>query len=188
VVLERLEDSQWKPLDSRTVLGSGDRIRFRFHSTIAGWLYVHYVGSGGESGWLLPKANELGQRIAGGDSHYIPGGTGSYTVAGPPGFDVVYWILSPKAVPADALLPPGVKRAVPRTLIPRCRAQQDTQMACLDERAGPAPVSGSDEAILRRSNLRARELRIDKESTVSTIEPADRSTGIIIYEFRLAHR
>lgn len=188
VVLERMEDSRWVALDARTVLDSGDRIRFRFLSTIPGWLYVHYIGAGGESAWLVPRTNEQGHRIVAGDSYNIPGGTGSYTVAGPPGFDVVYWILSPKPVPADALLPPAAKRSVPQTLIPRCRGEQNTLLACLDDRAGPAAVSASGLATLRRSNLRPRELKIDQDSAVSTIEPADRTTGIIMYEFRLAHR
>jgi hypothetical protein len=189
VVLERNDGSQWSAVDARTVLNSGDRIRFRFKSTLPGWLYVHYAGSGGETGLLLPQKNEIGHRILGGETYQVPAGAGSFTVAGPPGFDVLYWVLSPKPVPAESLLPPSAKRA-PRTLIPRCRGQLSggTESACLDDRAGPAAVEASQLAPLRRSSLRARELRIGTESGVSTIEPADRSAGIIIYEFRLAHR
>jgi hypothetical protein len=187
VVLERKDGSQWNAVDARTVLNSGDSIRFKFQSTLPGWLYVHYAGSGGESGLLLPQKNETGHRIIGGESYQIPAGQGSYTVEGPPGFDVLYWVLSPKPVPAESLLPSSVKRA-PRTLIPRCRGQIGTEMACLDDRAGPSTVDAAQLAPLRSSSLRARELRIQTESGVSTIEPSDRSTGIIIYEFRLAHR
>jgi hypothetical protein len=187
VVLERKDGAQWTAVDARTVLNSGDRIRFRFRSTLPGWLYVHYAGSGGETGLLLPQKNEIGHRVIGGESYQVPAGAGSYAVAGPPGFDVLYWVLSPKPVPAESLLPPSAKRA-PRTLIPRCRGQVSSEMACLDDRAGPAAVEASQLEPLRRSSLRARELRIETESGVSTIEPADRSTGIIIYEFRLAHR
>jgi hypothetical protein len=182
VVLERLRD-EWKPVDPRTVLDSGDRIRFRFSAGEAGWLYVYAVGSGGGAGWLLPKtAAEPGHRVEAGSQYRIPASPGSYSISGPEGFDVLYWILAPRPLPAGTVLPRPAARPVENTLRPRCRTGTEPVLACVDERAGPAPVTAM------KTGLKARELKIESGADAVRIEPVDRAAGIIIYEFRLAHR
>jgi hypothetical protein len=166
VVLERLSEDRWERLDARTVLSAGERVRFRFTSSMPGWLCVYYTGSGGRSEWLLPS-----RLIVKDTAYLVPAEPASFTVEGPPGMDILYWILSAKQVPLEALIPEGARRSQPNTMIPRCR-QETVQLACLDERAGP-------------SKLRARDLKIEG---TATMQPADRNVGVITYEFRMAHR
>jgi hypothetical protein len=183
VVLERLQQD-WVAVDPRTVLDSGDRIRFRFSAGEPGWLYVYAVGSGGSAGWLLPKsASEPGHRVEAASRYRIPASPGSYTISGPEGFDVLYWILAPRPLPAETVLPRSASRPIENTLRPRCRTEAETVLACVDERAGPAAVAKAN-----LGGLRARELKIESGADAVRIEPVDRTAGVIIYEFRLAHR
>lgn len=172
VTLERHAQDRWTALDSKTVLDSGDRVRFRFRGSQPGWLYVYYTGSDGKSDWLEKE----GQLTVKEQEYEVPRGS-SYTVSGPPGFDTVYWILSPKPIPAEALIPASAKRNVSNTMRPRCRDGQpeDTKAACLDNRAGPA-------------GLRARELKLDKAPSGAAAGTNDRNVGVMVYEFRIAHR
>jgi hypothetical protein len=181
LALERQAEGRWARVDPQTVLSAGERIRFRFSTNTPGWLCVYYTGSGGQSEWLLPS------RLVVKDTPYlVPAEPASFSVDGPPGMDVLYWILSPKQVPLESLVPAGAKRTMPNTLIPRCRSQS-VVMACLDDRAGPAPLDTASSP-LRQSRLRARELKIDSGSNGASIQPAERNIGVIVYEFRLAHR
>lgn len=168
VVLERRGEAGWEKLDPRTVLSAGDRIHFRVTSSSPGWLAVYYTGSGGRSEWLMPDA----RLIAKDSANLVPAEPASFTIDGPPGIDTLYWILSAKPVPLEALVPDAARRPLPNTLIPRCR-NESVQMACLDERAGP-------------SKLRARELKITGSDAGTPA--ADRNIGVIVYEFRIAHR
>lgn len=187
LALERLADGRWNRIDPQTVLASGDRVRFQFSSNAPGWLSVYYTGAGGRSEWLLPS------RLIAKDSPYtIPAEPASYSIDGPPGLDVLYWILSPKPMAPEALVPAGARRPLPNTLIPRCRGGKEpdtaSALACLDERAGPAPLDAATSP-LRQSRLRARELKIDNGGAGgASIQTAERTMGVIVYEFRLAHR
>lgn len=175
-------------MDPRTVFAAGDRIRFRFSANPGGWLYVHYAGSGGQSDWLVPdETSQPGRLVVADQSVTVPADSSTkFTVTGPPGFDTIYWILSPKPLPADALLPAARRPATaPNTMRPRCRVPS---APCLDDRAGPAPLAAAGLPVRRSSGLRARELKIEKDAAGSRIEPADRAVGAIVYEFRLAHR
>jgi hypothetical protein len=151
VGLERLADDKWTRIDPQTVLTKGERVRFRFVSANPGWLAVYYVGSGGQSEWLSPS-----QLVVKDNAVVVPPDPASFLIGGPPGLDTLYWILAPKQLPLEALVPPS-ERKPSRTLIPRCRETAP----CTDDRAG-------------LNKLRARDL--------------DRNIGVIVYEFRLAHR
>ncbi|MEZ5356714.1 MAG: DUF4384 domain-containing protein [Bryobacteraceae bacterium] len=189
VVLERsAQPNAWKPVDPRTVLDNGDHIRFRFATATPGWLYVYVTGSSGSSAWLLPgEAKEIGYRVEAGAEYRIPAAPESLTVSGPEGYDVVYWILSPRPLAAEAVFP-GPSKA-PRTLRPMCRERLSPSDPCLDDRAGPSLASAAPDAKQPRpSGLRARELTIDRENAITRIEPVDRILGLIVYEFRIAHR
>lgn len=189
LTLERLQDSNWARLDPQTVLASGDRIRFQFTSNAPGWLCVYYTGSGGQSEWLWPPG-AASRLIAKDTAQSIPAEPAAYSVAGPPGLDVLYWILSPQQVPLESLVPPRAPRPVPSTLIPRCRAGVvgGQELACLDDRAGPAPLDAASSPFRPTRRLRARELKIDSGSTGASIQTAERNIGVIVYEFRIAHR
>jgi hypothetical protein len=182
VALERREAGQWTTLDPRTVLRSGDPIRFRFQTPFAGFLYVYYRGSDGETGWLFPTAEAgMENRVEAGRAYLIPPGPGHFEIAGPPGFDSVYWLLSPKGLTDRPAPPPAVD--APRTLIPRCRdALQPkppvtAERACLDDRAGARVVE----------TLRPREIRMSGSGT-TRITPEKPGAVPVLYEFRLAHQ
>ncbi|MCC6536122.1 MAG: DUF4384 domain-containing protein [Bryobacterales bacterium] len=189
VAVERLTGGHWRAEDPRTVFASGDRIRFRFSANPGGWLYVHYAGSGGQNDWLVPdETTQPGRLVVADQSITVPADSSTrFTVTGPPGFDIVYWILSPRPLPAEALLPTARRTVTPNTMRPRCRVP--SAAPCLDDRAGPAPLAAAPDLPVRRSSgLRARELKIEKDAAGSRIEPVDRAVGAIVYEFRLAHR
>jgi hypothetical protein len=183
VVLERRDGEQWIALDPRTVLRSGDPIRFRFQTTFAGFLSVYYRGSDGETDWLFPTA-EAGtdNRVEAGRAYLIPPGPGFFEISGPPGFDSVYWLLSPKPLGERPALPQAAD--TPRTMIPHCRdalqpkpAAPGDQRACLDDRAGARAGE----------TLRPREIRLSG-SGATKITPAQQGTVPVLYEFRLAHQ
>src|SRR6476661_1811238 len=100
IVLERNESSAWKAIDPGLVLGQGDLVRFRFRTTFDGYLYVINSGTSGSQSLLFP-ADSTGRnnRVQAGKEYSVPSNGASFKVAGPPGHDVVYWLVSP--VPLD---------------------------------------------------------------------------------------
>jgi hypothetical protein len=182
VVLERREAGQWAALDPRTVLRGGDPIRFRFQTPFAGFLYVYYRGSDGATGWLFPTAEAgMDNRVEAGRPYLIPPGPGHFEISGPPGFDSVYWLMSPKALTERPAAPPAGD--APHTLIPRCRdalqpkPATTAERACLDDRAGAKAVE----------TLRPREIRMSGSGT-TRITPEKAGAVPVLYEFRLAHQ
>jgi hypothetical protein len=186
LVMERSEEKQWKALDPHTVLNNGDSLRFRLQASFSGYLYVYYRGSGGEAEWLYPSpASTTSNRIESGATYLIPSSTSSYTVSGNPGFDIVYWLLSPKPFSGGERTPPRDDERVPRTMIPRCREDVAERTACLDGRAGAVRASPLPDSA--PSGLRARELRMTATGETTRIEAVD-GLGLFVYEFRVAHR
>src|SRR5437879_5175985 len=55
LMLERLENDTWRPIDPGLVLNQGDRIRFKFRSNFNGYLYVMNQGTGGTYEQLFPR-------------------------------------------------------------------------------------------------------------------------------------
>ncbi len=108
LIMERSQGDQWKAVNPQTVLDNGNSIRFRLKSSFSGYLYVYYRGSGGEAGWLYPSdISSVNNRIESGVPRLIPSGSTSYGVAGKPGFDTVYWLVSPRPLAAPDLHPPA---------------------------------------------------------------------------------
>lgn len=177
--VERKSESGWSVVDSKTVFDQGDRIRFRFRSTFNGYLYVMNYGTSGEHTVLFPR-QDTGQenRVAAGAVYVIPATDGVFRISGPPGHDVVSWLVSPVRLgrpEAEALVSPP--RAA--TLLPRC---DDTILRargeCIDHRAGPS--AGKDQ--------RSRDLLfLEKEKRTVVAAPAPLE-GPVVYEFRIAHR
>jgi hypothetical protein len=192
VRLELRRDSEWQPVESTAVFNAGDEIRFRFRTSFPGHLYVLNRASNGETGWLYPLPDQ-GQtsRVEPGPSYLIPGTRGSFVVGGAPGFDLTYWVLSPSPIDTRGPVMP-VPGSQPNTLVPRCREQAlQARGVCVDERAGPRPLSTPDQlpAELRRpAQLAARDLKFRAESGQTRISAKVSPTGVIVYEFRIAHR
>jgi|SRR5579863_3042629 uncharacterized protein DUF4384 len=186
LVMERFENKQWKALDPQTVLDNGDSVRFRLQASFSGYLYAYYRGSAGEAEWLYPTPGSTdNNRIEGGGTYMIPSTTASYTVAGKAGFDVVYWLISPRPLAGGERVPPREDERVPRTMVPRCRDAVPERTACLDGRAGA--VSATQAPDSGPSGLKARELRLSTAGETTHIEAAD-GAGLFVYEFRIAHR
>jgi hypothetical protein len=191
VSLELRKDGQWEPVDSTRVFDAGDEIRFRFRSSFPGYLYVLNRTSNGETAWLYPRPEEgHSSRVEPGPSYLVPGTRGSFAIGGAPGFDTTYWVVSasPIETRTPELAAPGSQ---PSTLVPRCRDQVlKSRGVCVDERAGPRPL-GKAEPVPKElgvARLAARDLTFRAEPAQTRISAKDRAAGVIVYEFRIAHR
>jgi hypothetical protein len=200
VTLQRLEAGSWKTVDPGLVLAQNDRVRFRLRTNFEGYLYVLNHSTSGKYEQLFPR-EETGEnnRIAAGHDYLVPATEALFRIAGPPGSEIVYWLVSPVAlsgsgsppyVPLPA--PPPQDKRLPQNLIPRCdneilRARGD----CVDSSAGPQRISPGEsmpQNFAGAKDATPRDLLFLREQGTSVVESPLRSTGPIIYEFRLAHR
>ena len=193
--VERQAADSWRAIEPGTVLAGGDAVRFKFKSNFDGYLYVINYGTSGRRALLFPLEGAApgANQVRAGQEYVIPPGAGRYRVAGPPGFDTIYWIVSPielpMALPAEPAVPGNAPSRPDPTLIPRCddeilRARGD----CVDSRGGFQQVDeqrAQAPAMPKTSSRGLFFIRRQKTSVVST--PA-KLTGPVMYEFRLAHR
>jgi hypothetical protein len=192
VRLELRKDGDWQPAESTAVFHANDEIRFRFRTSFPGYLYVLNRGSTGETDWLYPLPDQ-GQtsRVEPGPVYLIPGTRGSFVVSGTPGFDLTYWVVSPSPIDTRSPAMPA-PASQPSTLIPRCREQVlKARGLCVDERAGPRPLSKPDQVppeLRGGAQLAARDLKFRAEGGQTRISAKVSPTGVIVYEFRIAHR
>lgn len=194
IVLERSEAGAWKPIDPGLVLKRGDLVRFRFRPTFDGYLYVINSGTSGAQSLLFPgDATGRNNRVEAGREYFVPATGAAFQVAGPPGHDIVYWLVSP--VPLDGNPAAALTGAAPRpskNLIPRCdQSIFRARGLCIDSSAGPRNVndpSALPDAISSTApHLQSRELVIVQEQNRSRVSAPGKLTGPIVYEFRLAH-
>jgi len=190
--LELKKQGHWQRVDPKTVFHSGDAIRFRFVTSLGGFLYVMNRSSDGDASWLFPLSREgTTSRVEPGPDYLVPGTKGSFVVGGKAGFDVTYWILSPAPMDvSETTLPaPGSQ---PSTLEPRCRAELlQARGLCIDERAGPRPFRQNGQApplgALEGKTLVSRELKFQSQNDSTRISLAGSGSGVIVYEFLIAH-
>jgi hypothetical protein len=195
VTLDRQEGAAWKPVDPGFVFEKGDRLRFRFRANFDGYLYVMDYGTSGKYSLLFPR-DETGRenRIESGKEYRIPATEAWFRIDGPPGHDIVYWLVSPLplASGSDGLPPLPKQKAPPKTLLPRCddsifRARG----LCIDSSAGLRGIPETEELPENLKGVpraRSRELiivRKDEQSLISSPAPL---AGPVVYQFRLAHR
>jgi hypothetical protein len=194
IVLERLDGTAWHTIDPGLVLQQGDRVRFRFRTNFDGYLYVMNQGTSGQSEQLFPR-DETGQdnRIAANKEYQVPATSTAFRIAGPAGFEIVYWLVAPARL-TDAAphmgLPTGP--AKPLTLIPRC---DDTLLKargdCIDTSAGPKLVPRGEpvpDNLAAAADQGRRDLLFMRQKDTAVIASTEPLTGPVIYEFRLAHR
>jgi Domain of unknown function (DUF4384) len=199
IVLEKKTKERWKTMDPGTVFLQNDLLRFRVTANFNGYLYVLNHGTSGEYTLLFPRAETgQGNRIEAGRSTNVPATEGSFRITGPPGHEVVYWLVSPVELSSDQvqseyvpLPPPPKQRKTPPKLIPRCddeifRARGD----CVDVSAGPQSVAGEDlpDNLATIPALAARELTFERASSASVVTAAEAPGKPVIFEFRIAHR
>ncbi len=197
ITLERLEGSEWRTVDPGLVLDSGDRVRFRFRSNFDGFLYAMNYGTSGSYTLLFPR-EETGREnnVKAGRQYIVPATDTAFRIAGKPGHDIVYWMVSPVALgdtKAYVPLPPPPKPTpAPPNLMPRCddsifRARG----LCIDSSAGPRTIKSPDslpENLAGVPGATSRELIIMRQQNQSLLSATAPLNGPVIYEFRLAHR
>lgn len=204
ITLERFELGTWHAIDPSLVLADGDRLRFRYRTNFDGYLYVTNQTSSGNYEQLFPL-EETGQdnRIASGTEYQVPATSTDFKVAGPAGYEVVYFLVTPSRLAGG---PPGVAPSVapsvapvpstfktnPPVLIPRCddtiwRARGD----CIDHAAGPSLVPRGDDLppnLAGAADKGRRDLLFMRQNDKAVISSPVPLTGPVIYEFRLAHK
>jgi hypothetical protein len=191
LLLDRLDVTDWRPIDPGLVLASGDRVRFRFRTNFDGYLYVTNRGSSGKYEQLFPRT-DTGEdnRVLSAHEYQVPATAGLFRIGGPSGYETVYWLVSP--IPLTAR--PPQRQSKPITLHPRCdetimRARGD----CVDSYAGPRLVPSDEplpEALAQAQTSGASHpdlLLMRQENTAVFASPVP-LTGPVVYEFRLAHR
>ena len=60
VTVEREEKAQWTAVNAAHVFEAGDKLRFRFSASIAGYLYVMNQGTSGTYELLFPRSDTGG--------------------------------------------------------------------------------------------------------------------------------
>jgi len=193
LMLERLDGTTWKTIDPALVLAQGDHVRFRFRTNFDGYLYVTNQSTSGKYEQLFPR-EETGQdnHIVAGKDYQVPATSMAFRIAGPPGHEVVYWLVSPGPLtdmPARPTLPPA--NTTPLTLIPRCdEGVMKARGDCIDSTAGPKLIPRDVDVSqdLAAANAASRELFFVREQNTAVISSTAPLTGPVIYEFQLAHR
>jgi Domain of unknown function (DUF4384) len=195
LVLERLDKDTWRTIDPGLVLAQGDRVRFKFRTNFDGYMYVMNQGTGGTYEQLFPR-EETGQdnHVAASKEYQVPATSGAFRVAGPPGHDVVYWLVSPLRLNEGAPVNPrpAATSATPN-LMPRCDdAILRARGECVDSSAGPKLVPRGTQIpqnlTAQGADSKQRDLLVMRQKNTAVISSPEPLTGPIIYEFRLAHR
>ena len=197
LTLERQEGGAWRAVDPGLVFSQGDRVRFRFHTNFDGYLYVMNQATSGNYAILFPREDTGEQnRIEAGKEYVVPAVQGWFRVSGPPGQDILYWMVTPLALGAQPkyqpLPPPPKPGAVPPRLVPRC---DDTifkaRGECVDGSAGAKGVRPEEKLPANLSGVpgaSSRQLMFIRDKDVSVVASPEPLTAPVIYEFRLAHK
>jgi hypothetical protein len=195
IVLERFDASGWQKIDAGLVLNQNDRLRFRATANFDGYLYVMNQGTSGDYSRLFPR-EDTGQQneVKAGKEYQVPATEGVFRITGPPGHEIVYWMISPVELGAQPqyapLPPPPDKNSVPPNLIPRCddtilRARGD----CVDTSAGPRPVNDRHlpQNLAQVPKTGGDDLLFVQKEGSSVVSAPPALEGPVIFEFRLAH-
>lgn len=197
LTLERQESGAWRAVDPGLVFAQGDRVRFRFHTNFDGYLYVMNQATSGNYEILFPREDTgVQNRIEAAKEYVVPAVQGWFRVSGPPGQDVLYWMVTPLELGAQPkyqpLPPPPKPGAVPPRLVPRC---DDTifkaRGECVDGSAGAKGVRPEEKLPDNLSGVpgaSSRQLMFIRDKDVSVVASPQPLTAPVIYEFRLAHK
>lgn len=195
VAVERRDATGWHAVNPATVFAPGDHLRFRVSSTFAGYLYVVNHGTSGGYDLLFPRSDTgSNNRIAAAQDFVVPETQGSFSVSGPPGHDVIYWLVSPVEFGRQykPLPPPPAPGALPPSFRPRCGDEVlKARGECVDTTAGLQPVKPGDklpENMNAFANAASRDLVFTEEPGQTAVSSPTPLSGPILYELRLAHR
>jgi hypothetical protein len=200
ISLERREAGAWHTVDPGLVLEQNDRVRFRFHTNFDGYLYVMNQSTSGSYSMLFP-GEETGRenQIRAGKDYAVPATETLFRIAGPPGHEIVYWMVTPAElrtgeeshyVPLPP--PPPKEKRVPSNMTPRCDdALFRARGACIDTSAGPKNVTSRE---LLPDNLAqvpsggSGDLMFLRKQNTAVVSSPVPLKGPVIYEFHLAHK
>src|SRR5271168_725234 len=209
VVLEKKSGDIVQAMDAGHVFKTGDILRFRLRPAFDGFLYVTDLGTSGKSSLLFPR-DETGSdnRIDRTREYVVPATPdGWFEVAGPVGYETLYFIMSPVAL-VGAAVPnaqpnptpnpnPGIPQGTPPPGVhPRCNDEIfKARGECVDGTAGPRKVD--PQATLPPTvrdlfgdtppDSSARDLDFTKKSSTSVVTSVKPISGPVVYEFLLAH-
>ncbi len=200
ISLERREAGAWHTVDPGLVLEQNDRVRFRFHTNFDGYLYVMNQSTSGSYSMLFP-GEETGRenQIHAGKDYAVPATETLFRIAGPPGHEIVYWMVTPaelgtgeehQYVPLPP--PPPKEKRAPSNMTPRCDdALFRARGACIDTSAGPKNVTSRE---LLPDNLAqvpsggSGDLMFMRKQNTAVVSSPVPLKGPVIYEFHLAHK
>jgi hypothetical protein len=200
ISLERREAGAWHTVDPGLVLEQNDRVRFHFRTNFDGYLYVMNQSTSGSYSMLFP-GEETGRenQIRAGKDYAVPATQTLFRIAGPPGHEIVYWMVTPAELRTGEdnhyipLPPPPPKdMRVPSNLTPRCDdALFRARGACIDTSAGPKNVTSRE---LLPDNLAqvpsggSGDLMFMRKQNTAVVSSPVPLKGPVIYEFHLAHK
>jgi hypothetical protein len=199
IVLERRDAGAWKTVDPGLVLEQNDRVRFRFHTNFDGYLYVMNQSTSGTYALLFPS-EETGRenRIHAGKDYLVPATETLFRIAGPPGHEVVYWMMTPaelrteepKYLPLPS--PPPPEKRAPANMTPRCDdAMFRARGECIDTSAGPKNVTSREllpDNLAQVPSESSGDLMFMRKQHTAVVSSPVPLKGPVIYEFRLAHK
>lgn len=198
--LEQQDGTLMRTVPQNTVFHTGDILRFRITSHIAGFLYVVDRGTTGTTATLFPASGDTADNtIARDQSYLVPAdGDGWFRVSGPSGFDILYFLVSATPIELPPAASGGRTQETPESappppgLLPRCDDQIfKARGECLDPSAGVAPLT-SGAAVPRElvplAKIASRDIILTDDGDGTAVRPASPATLPLIYTFRLAHR
>ena len=194
--LEQKKDTKKSIVLPGHVFDVGDVVRFRLTSGADGYLYVINQGSSGIYTTLFPAAGAHSDNRMQKASDYLVPATedGWFAIDGPPGFDTVYFLLSP--TPLNISDGEGKNQnspaALPDNLKPRCNdAIFQARGECIDNTAGPAPLARGVPLPSQISTMApkvSRDIVFTSGDEENSVKASASNTVPVVYTFRLAHR
>lgn len=193
--VERQDGAAWKETNPATVFNPGDRVRFRVTANFAGFLYVMNHGTSGGYELLFPRSDTgADNRIEASKAYVVPASQGWFRVNGPPGQDVIYWLVSPVELSNTyrPLPPPPANPEPPSSMHPRCDDSIfKARGECIDDSAGIKPVKPGEklpENLAGIAGATPRELLFMQEQGSTLLSSPAPLAGPVVYELRLSHR
>jgi hypothetical protein len=198
IVLEKKTGDAAVTVDPTHVFVDGDTVRFRLTPAVDGYLYVMDLNTTGKYEVLFPRP-ETGNdnRIEHGKKYLMPATeNGWFEVTGPPGYEKLYFLLSPAALTMGQVqsrtnsMPP--QGTAPSSMRPRCndeifKARGD----CVDATAGPkavAPGESLPRDLTELASGASRDLKFTNDPAGITVSSGAPLSGPVVYEFLLAHK
>jgi hypothetical protein len=193
--VERQDGVVWKEVNAATVFNAGDRVRFRVSANFSGFLYVMNHGTTGGYELLFPRSDTgADNRMETAKEYVVPASQGWFKVNGPPGQDVIYWLVSPVELSKTyrPLPPPPTNPEPPSSMHPRCDDSIfKARGECIDDSAGVKPVKPGEKLPENLSGIAGatpRELLFMQEKGGTVLSTPEPLAGPVVYELRLSHR